>query len=43
VKARLFGPRAEPFTLQFRLGEEAGEWRVWETINLTGRRGAWTR
>ena len=43
VKARLYGPRAEPFTLQFRLGEEAGEWRVWEAINLTGRRGAWTR
>ncbi len=43
VKARLYGPRAEPFTLQFRLGEESGEWRVWEAINLTGRRGAWTR
>ena len=43
VKARLHGARAEPFTLQFRLGEEAGEWRVWEAINLTGRRGAWTR
>ena len=43
VKARLLGPRAEAFTLQFRLGEYAGEWRVWEATNLTGRRGAWTR
>ena len=43
VKARLRGPRAEPFTVQFRLGEQASEWRVWEAMNLTGRRGAWTR
>jgi hypothetical protein len=43
VKARLHGPRSEPFTVQFRLGEQAGEWRVWEAMNLTGRRGAWAR
>ncbi len=43
VKARLHGPRAEPFTMQLRLGEHDGEWRVWEAQNLTGRRGAWTR
>jgi hypothetical protein len=43
VKARLHEPRAEPFTLQLRLGEHDGEWRVWEAQNLTGRRGAWTR
>jgi hypothetical protein len=43
VKGRLRGPRAEAFTLQFRLGESAGEWRVWEAMNLTGRRGAWAR
>jgi hypothetical protein len=43
VKARLHGPRAEPFTVQFRLGEHEGEWRVWEASNLTGIRGAWTR
>lgn len=43
VKARLHGPHAEPFTLQLRLGEHEGEWRVWEAQNLTGRRGAWTR
>ena len=43
VKARLHGPHAEPFTLQFRLGQLDGKWRVWEAANLTGRRGAWTR
>jgi len=43
VKARLLGARAEPFTVQFRLGEHEGDWRVWEAMNLTGRRGAWTR
>jgi hypothetical protein len=43
VKARLYGPRVEPFTVQFRLGEFEGEWRVWEATNLTGRRGAWSR
>jgi hypothetical protein len=43
IKARLYGPRAQPFTVQFRLGEHEGEWRVWEASNLTGIRGAWTR
>ncbi len=43
VKGRLHGARAEPFTVQFRLGEQAGAWRVWEATNLTSRRGAWTR
>jgi len=43
VKARLYGPRVEAFTMQLRLGEHNGEWRVWEAQNLTGRRGAWTR
>lgn len=43
VKGRMHGPRAEAFTVQFRLGEYAGEWRVWEATNLTGKRGAWTR
>jgi hypothetical protein len=41
VKARLTA--AEPVTVQFRLGEHEGRWMVWEVINLTGRRGAWTR
>jgi hypothetical protein len=43
VKARLHGPRAEAFTAQFRMGEYEGEWRVWEAMNLTGKRGAWAR
>jgi hypothetical protein len=43
VKARLYGPRVEAFTVQFRMGEYEGEWRVWEAMNLTGRRGAWAR
>jgi hypothetical protein len=43
VKARLHGPRTEAFTLQMRLGEYEGEWRVWEAMNLSGRRGAWAR
>lgn len=43
VKARLHGPHAGPFTLQFRLGQLDGKWRVWEAANLSGRRGAWTR
>ena len=43
VKARMHGPRVQAVTVQFRLGEYAGEWRVWEATNLTGKRGAWTR
>lgn len=43
VKGRLHGAAVGPFTLQFRLGEYEGEWRVWEAMNLTGRRGAWGR
>lgn len=41
VKARLTG--AQPLTVQFRLGEHEGRWMLWEAMNLTGRRGAWTR
>lgn len=41
VKARLTG--AQPVTVQFRLGEHEGRWMVWEVMNLSGRRGAWTR
>jgi hypothetical protein len=48
LKARLFGagtaPFAlQPFTLQFRLGEHEGRWVIWEALNLTGGRTAWTR
>jgi hypothetical protein len=41
VKARVTG--AQPLTVQFRLGEHDGRWMVWELMDLTGRRGAWTR
>ncbi|HVA83780.1 MAG TPA: hypothetical protein VNF28_02675 [Candidatus Binataceae bacterium] len=43
LKARLFGARAAPFTLQLRLGEHAGRWIIWEAVNLSGGRTAWTR
>jgi len=43
VKAQLHGPRTEAFTVQFRLGEYDGGWRVWDALNLTGKRGAWAR
>jgi hypothetical protein len=43
LKARLIGPAAAPFKLQFRLGEDGGKWTVREALNLTGRRSAWSR
>jgi hypothetical protein len=43
VKARLLGARATPFTLQLRLGEHEGHWAIWEAVNLSGGRTAWTR
>lgn len=43
LKARLSGVGAEPFMIQFRLGEDAGKWTVREVLNLTGRRSAWTK
>lgn len=43
VKARLFGAGGAPFTLQLRLGAHEGRWIVWEAVNLTGGRTAWTR
>lgn len=43
LKARLTGTNAEPFTIQFRLGEDGSKWTVREVLNLTGRRSAWTK
>jgi hypothetical protein len=43
VKARLFGDGIEPLTIQIRLGDKDGTWLVWEALNLSGRRAAWTR
>ncbi|MBF6561131.1 MAG: hypothetical protein IVW56_12640 [Candidatus Binataceae bacterium] len=43
VKGRIHRARAEPFTMQFRLGEDDGRWTIREVQNLSGRRSAWTR
>jgi hypothetical protein len=43
VKAKLSGRDVEPLLLQVRLGEQDGRWMIWEAVNLTGRRSAWTR
>jgi hypothetical protein len=43
LKARLFSARTAPFTLQFRLGQREGRWVIWEALNLTAGRTAWTR
>lgn len=43
IKGRLFGPGAESFTLQMRIGEHRGRWMIWEIANLSGGRTAWTR
>jgi len=43
IKARLFGDRAEPFTVQYRLGRQDGRWMIWEAMDLSGGKTAWTR
>jgi hypothetical protein len=43
VKARMSGPEAKPFTFQLRLGLSGGKWTIWEAMNLTAIRSAWTR
>lgn len=43
LKARITGRDATPVTLQFRLGEEDGEWQVREIWDLTGRRSGWSK
>ncbi|MGO9455168.1 MAG: hypothetical protein ACLQDV_29595 [Candidatus Binataceae bacterium] len=43
VKARLTGPKAPPFTLQFRIGAQNAKWTVREVTNLTDMRSAWTK
>jgi hypothetical protein len=42
IKAELTGA-GKPFIVQLRLGEQDGRWKVWETMNLTNARSAWTR
>jgi hypothetical protein len=43
LKVRMFGDGIEPFSIQFRLGHKDDQWLIWEIVNLTGRRAAWTR
>lgn len=43
IKAKLTGPDAKPFTLQFRLGPDGSGWLIWEATNLSDARSAWTR
>ena len=42
IKAELTGT-GKPFIVQLRLGEQDGLWKVWETMNLTNARSAWTK
>jgi hypothetical protein len=43
IKAKLTGPDAKPFVLQLRMGLEGGKWVIWEAMNLSDLRSAWTR
>jgi len=43
IKARMSGPDAKPLIVQFRLGLEGDNWRIWEATNLSDSRSAWTR
>ncbi len=43
IKARMSGSGVKPFLFQLRLGLDGNNWAVWQAINLTGLRSAWTR
>ena len=43
IKAKLTGANGKPFVLQLRMGPEAGKWVIWEAMNLSDMRSAWTR
>lgn len=43
IKGELTGMGIKPFIVQFRLGQQDGRWKVWETMNLTNARSAWTK
>lgn len=43
IKARMSGPGVKPFLFQLRIGLDSNRWAVWQAINLTGLRSAWTR
>src|SRR5690242_17539924 len=43
VKAKMTGPGVKPFIAQFRLGPQGGGWIIWEIMNLTDARSAWSK
>ena len=43
IKAKLIGADAKPFVVQLRMGPEEGSWVIWEAMNLSDMRSAWTR
>jgi hypothetical protein len=43
IKARMSGPGRGPATFQIRLGERDSRWMIWEAVNLSGKRSAWTK
>jgi len=42
IRAQVSGPDLVPFDFQVRLGEHEGRWMLWEAVNLSGGRCAWT-
>jgi hypothetical protein len=43
VKAKMTGPGIKPFIVQLRLGPQSGGWIIWEIMNLSNARSAWTK
>jgi hypothetical protein len=44
VKAKMTGPGGlKPFIVQLRLGPHGGGWIIWEIMNLTDARSAWSK
>jgi len=43
VKAKLTGGKGAPFTLQFRIGPDGGQWTVRDVSDLSNVRSAWTK
>ena len=43
IKAKLTGPDVKPFVVQLRMGLDGGKWVIWEAMNLSDLRSAWTR
>jgi hypothetical protein len=43
LKIRMMSADGEPFLFQVRIGETKGRWMVFDIMNLSGLRSAWTR